>query len=233
MTTTLRSKRYQTRQKLVDRIKYYTVEEAVDTIKGYAAGKFDESVDLNFQLGVDPKASDGMIRGSVSLPNGSGKKVRVLCFCKGEEARLAEAAGADYVGSDEYIDKIQKGWFEFDVVVAHPDMMRDISKIGRILGPKGLMPSPKTGAVTVDVGKAVTEMKKGKIELRSDKTGGLHVACGKVSFTKDALAENLRAVVKAVLEIRPVSAKGDYLKAITIASTQGPGLKLQIASALK
>lgn len=233
MTVLTRSKRYREREKLVDRSRQYTVDEAVDVIKQYANAKLDETVGLNFQLGLDLKASDGTIRGTVTLPHGTGKKVTVLCFCKGEGANDAKAAGADYVGAEDLIAKIQGGWMDFDVVVAHPDMMREISKLGRVLGPKGLMPSPKTGTVTMAVGKAVQEVKKGKIEVKSDKTGGLHVPCGKVSFPREALVENARAVIKAVADLKPASAKGDYLRRASMASTQGPGLRLQISSLLK
>lgn len=236
MTTVVRSKRYREREKLVDRKRVYTIDEAVDVLKkvaATAAGKFDETMNLDFQLGVDTAQPDGMIRGSVSLPAGTGKKVKVICFCKGEGARDAEAAGADFVGAEELIQKVQGGWMEFDVVVSHPDMMREVSKLGRILGPKGLMPSPKTGTVTTAVGKTVQELKKGKIEVRSDKTGGLHVGCGKISFPKEALIENAKAVVKAVVELKPASAKGDYLKSLWISTTQSPGLRLQLASVQK
>jgi large subunit ribosomal protein L1 len=232
MGVAVRSKRYREREKLVDRKRSYPLEEAVDVLKQFPKGGFDETAELHFQLGLDVKAADGMIRGTVSLPYGTGKSVRVLCFSKGEEANDARTAGADFVGAEDLIQKIQEGWLDFDVVVAHPDMMRDVSKLGRILGPKGLMPSPKTGTVTVAVGKAVQELKKGKIELRSDKTGGLHVGCGKLSFEKEALMENARAVVKAVADLKPASAKGDYLRTLVISSTQGPGMRVQLSSVL-
>lgn len=233
MPVLVRSKRYREREKLVDRTRSYTLEEAMEVAKQYPNAKFDESVNLNFQLGLNIKASDGMIRGTVSLPHGTGKQVKVLCFCKGEGAKDAQAAGADFVGAEDLIEKIQGGWMEFDVVVAHPDMMREISKLGRVLGPKGLMPSPKTGTVTMQVGKAVQEVKKGKIELKSDKTGGLHVPCGKLSFPGVALIENAKAVLKAVLDIKPASAKGDYLRRVTLSTTQGPGMRLQLSSLMK
>ncbi|HNV86914.1 MAG TPA: 50S ribosomal protein L1 [Candidatus Omnitrophota bacterium] len=229
----VRSKRYREREKQVDKKRVYSIDEAVEVLKNFPAGKFDETMDLNFQLGVDTKQPDGMIRGSVSLPNGSGKKVKIICFCKGEGAKDASEAGADFVGAEELVQKVQGGWLEFDVVVSHPDMMREVSKLGRILGPKGLMPSPKTGTVATDVGKTVRELKKGKIEIRSDKTGGLHVGCGKLSFTKDALIENAKAVVRAVSDMKPASAKGDYIQGLSISITQGPGMKLQLASLLK
>lgn len=229
----VRSKRYREREKLVERGREYKVEEAVGVIKNFGNGKFDESVELHFQLGLDVKQPDGMIRGAVNLPHGTGKAVKVVCFCKGEEVKAAERAGADHVGTNDLIEKIQGGWFDFDVVVAHPDMMREVSKLGKILGPKGLMPSPKAGTVTLDVGKAVQELKKGKVELRSDKTGGLHVACGKVSFGREALVENIMAVVRAVVDLKPASAKGHYLKSASVSTTQGLGLRLQTAALMK
>jgi large subunit ribosomal protein L1 len=233
MAVLIHSKRYRSGESLVNRRKSYLLPGAIAVLKQFPKTKFDETVELNFQLSVDLKASDAIIRTTVSLPNGTGKKVTVLCFCKGEGANDARQAGADYVGAEDLIEKIQGGWFDFDVVVAHPDMMRDISKLGRVLGPKGLMPSPKTGTVTMQVGKAVQEVKKGKIELKSDKTGGLHVPCGKLSFTAEALQENARAVVKTVLDAKPSSAKGDYLRSVTISTTHGPGLRLQVSSILK
>lgn len=225
-----KSKRYQERAKLIDVKKRYSLEEAVKTLKQFPKGKFDETVELSFQLGIDLAKTEENIRGTVGLPHGSGKSVKVLCFCKGEEAKAAQSSGADYVGADDLIAKVQEGWMDFDVVVAHPDMMRDISKLGRVLGPKGLMPSPKAGTVTQDVGKAVKEIKKGKIELKNDKTGGVHVACGKLSFPDEALLENARSVIRAVIDQRPASVKGEYLKTVAIASTQGPGLKLETSS---
>lgn len=225
-----RSKRYEERAKLVDPAKWYRLEEAVKVIKQFPKNKFDESVELSLQLGVDPAKAEESIRGTVQLPHGTGKPVKVLCLCKGEEVRAAQAAGADHVGADEYIAKIQEGWLDFDVIVAHPDMMRDLSKLGRILGPKGLMPSPKAGTVSTDVAKAVREIKKGKIEFKSDKTSGLHVACGKMSFSEEAISENARSVVRAVQEQRPSSVKGEYIKSISLATTQGPGLKLEVVS---
>ena len=224
------SKRFQKRQQLVDREKFYTLDEAVKILKQVEPAKFDETVSLNFQLGIHPEQSDEMVRGTVNLPNGSGQKRRVICFCKGEAAREAEAAGADVVGAEELVKKIQDGWMEFDAVVAHPDMMREVSKLGRVLGPKGLMPSPKTGGVTPQVGRAVKEMKAGRVEFKTDKTGGLHAICGKLSFSENAILENARAVVRAVREARPAAVKGDYFKAATLAATQGPGVTLSLNS---
>ncbi len=225
-----RSKRYQERANLVDAKKRYSLGEALKVLKQFPKGKFDESIELNVQLGVDPAKAEENVRGTVQLPNGSGKAVKVLCICKGEEVKAAQSAGADYVGADEYVSKIQEGWLDFDVLVAHPDMMREISKLGRVLGPKGLMPSPKAGTVSTDVGKAVKEIKKGKIEFKSDKTGGLHVACGRISFTDQALQENAKSVIKALVDQRPSSVKGEFIKAVSIATTQGPGLKLETSS---
>ena len=227
-----RSKRYEERAKLVDINKRYGLENAVKVLKQFPKNKFDESVEISVQLGVDPAKAEENVRGTVSLPHGTGKSVKVLCFCKGEEAKAALAAGAEYVGTDEYLTKVQEGWLDFDVIVAHPDMMREISKLGRVLGPKGLMPSPKAGTVSMDVGKAVKEIKKGKIEFKSDKTGGLHVACGKMSFSEQAILENTKSVIRALLDHRPSSVKGEYLKSVSIATSQGPGMRLETASLL-
>ena len=224
------SKRYQERAKLVEQGKRYQLDQAVKILKQFPKNKFDESVELSVQLGVDPAKAEENVRGTVQLPYGTGKPVKVLCICKGEEVKAAQAVGADFVGADEFISKIQEGWLDFDVIVAHPDMMRDVSKLGRVLGPKGLMPSPKAGTVSTDVAKAVKEIKKGKIEFKSDKTGGLHVACGKMSFTEQALVENAKSVIRAIVDQRPSSVKGDYLKSVAIATTQGPGMKLETGS---
>lgn len=224
--TLKKSKRTQSRNSLVELSKTYTLEEAIKSIKQIKDGKFDETVSMNFQLGIKADQSDQMVRGTVSLPHGSGKKVRVVCICKGESAREAEVEGAEAVGSEDLVARIQGGWLDFDALVAHPDMMREVSKLGRVLGPKGLMPSPKTGTVTPNVGRAVKELKAGRIEYKSDKTGGLHAVCGKVSFSESALLENARVVLKAIRDSKPASSKGDYFKKVTIAPTQGPGIKL-------
>jgi large subunit ribosomal protein L1 len=168
-----------------------------------------------------------MVRGTTALPHGSGKKVRVLCFAKGEAQKAAEAAGADYVGVEEYIKKVTANWLEFDAVVAHPDVMREISKLGRVLGPRGLMPTPKTGTVTPDVGKAIKEIKAGRVEFKTDKTGGLHIACGRRSFTEEAILENTKTVVRAVIDAKPAAAKGDYIRRACLASSQSPGIRLR------
>jgi len=221
-----RSKRYQQRFELLEQGKRYSLDEAIKTLKQVEQKKFDETIALNFQLGIQRGAGNEMVRGTVSLPHGSGKSVRIICFCKGDGAQEAEQAGADYVGAEDLVQKVQGGWFDFDVVVAHPDMMREVSKLGKVLGPKKLMPSPKTGTVTPHVGKAVQELKAGRIEFKSDKTGGLHAACGKLSFPEEALIENARTVIRAVKEAKPAGCKGDYIKNISIAPSQGPGFPL-------
>jgi large subunit ribosomal protein L1 len=223
------SKRFKSVLEKVDAVKEYSLDDAVEMLKDQPATKFDQSLELSFQLGIDTKQAEQAIRGTVNLPNGSGRSVKVLCFVKGEEAKDAEKAGAEFVGADDLIAKINGGWFGFDVIVAHPEMMRDISKLGRVLGPKGMMPTPKAGTVTKNVGKAIEELKKGKIELKSDKTGGLHAACGKLSFEKSALVENVKAVMHSMSELRPQSVKGDYVKRVSISSSMGPGLKLSLA----
>ncbi len=220
------SKRYQNRLKLVDPKKTYTLQEAIQTLKQVNNSKFDETIALNFQLGIRPDQSDEMVRGTVALPHGSGRKVRVICLCKGEAAREAQAEGAEEVGAEELIKKIQEGWLDFDALVAHPDMMKEASKLGRILGPKGLMPSPKAGTVTPNVGKAVKELKAGRIEFKSDKTGGLHAICGKLSFSENALLENAQVLIRAVRDAKPSTSKGGYFKRIAIALSQGPGIRL-------
>ena len=222
-----RSKRYKECLKAFDSTKSYSLSEAVKILKRFLPSKFDASIELNFQLGVRPDQPNEAVRGTTALPHGSGKKVRVLCFAKGEAQRAAELAGADYVGAEDYVKKIEGGWLDFDAVVAHPDMMRELSKLGKVLGPRGLMPTPKTGTVTPDVAKAVKEIKGGRVEFKTDKTGGLHVLCGKHSFSEQALLENAKTIIKAVTEAKPSAAKGDYLKRVTIAASQSPGVKLQ------
>ncbi|AMX84856.1 50S ribosomal protein L1 [Geobacillus subterraneus] len=221
-----RGKKYLEALKLVDRFKAYPVAEAIELVKKTNVAKFDATVEVAFRLGVDPKKADQQIRGAVVLPHGTGKVARVLVFAKGEKAKEAEAAGADYVGDTEYINKIQQGWFDFDVVVATPDMMGEVGKLGRILGPKGLMPNPKTGTVTFDVAKAVQEIKAGKVEYRVDKAGNIHVPIGKVSFDSEKLVENFATVYEAILKAKPAAAKGTYVKNVTVTSTMGPGIKV-------
>ncbi len=224
------SKRYKVRLSGVEREKLYTLDEALQALKKITNAKYDETVALNIQLGIKPDQSDQLVRGTVSLPNGSGKDIRVICFCKGEEAKAAQAAGANHVGGEELVQKVQEGWFDFDAVVAHPDMMREVSKLGRVLGPRGLMPTPKTGTVTPDVGRAVKELKAGRVEFKNDKTAGLHVICGKLSFSETALKENIQAAIKAIRDAKPSSSRGDYLRKISVSPTQGPGISLAVSA---
>jgi len=224
-----RSKRYKEAEKLVDRTKHYTLKEAVETIQKLPKSKFDESIAFDFQLGIRPEQANEMVRGTIALPHGSGRKVRVLCFAKGEAQKEAQDAGADFVGAEDYVKKIEGGWLDFDAIVAHPEMMRVISKLGKVLGPRGLMPTPKTGTVTTDVGKAVKEIKAGRIEFKNDKTAGVHVACGKLSFSKESLADNIHTVVKAIRSAKPVSSKGDYFRGAVVAPSQGPAIPLSLA----
>lgn len=225
-----RGKKYQEAAKLIDENQYYEPEEAVELVKKTATAKFDETVEVAIRLGVDPKRQDQAVRGVVVLPHGTGKTQRVLVFAKGEKAKEAEAAGADYVGDTDMINKIQQGWFEFDVCVATPDMMAEVGKLGRILGGKGLMPNPKAGTVTFEVAKAVQEIKAGKIEYRLDKAAQIHAPIGKASFDADKLVENLRALVDAVNRSKPAAAKGVYLKNIAISSTMGPSVRVNAAA---
>ncbi|CAG9614164.1 50S ribosomal protein L1 [Bacillus sp. AFS018417] len=225
-----RGKKYVEAAKLVDRTTAYSATEAVELVKKTNTAKFDATVEAAFRLGVDPKKADQQIRGAVVLPHGTGKVQRVLVFAKGEKLKEAEAAGADFVGDTDYINKIQQGWFDFDVVVATPDMMGEVGKLGRVLGPKGLMPNPKTGTVTFDVTKAVNEIKAGKVEYRVDKAGNIHVPIGKVSFEDAKLVENLETVADALLKAKPAAAKGTYMKNVTVASTMGPGVRVEVST---
>ncbi|NGY87694.1 50S ribosomal protein L1 [Bacillus megaterium] len=224
-----KGKKYVEAAKLVDRTQTYSVQEAIELVKKTNTTKFDATVEVAFRLGVDPKKADQQIRGAVVLPNGTGKTQRVLVFAKGEKAKEAEAAGADYVGDADYINKIQQGWFEFDVIVATPDMMGEVGKLGRVLGPKGLMPNPKTGTVTFDVQKAVNEIKAGKVEYRVDKAGNIHVPIGKVSFEESKLVENFTTIFETMVKAKP-AAKGTYMKNVAVTSTMGPGIKVDTAS---
>lgn len=219
-------KHYRGALEKVDRERHYDLSEAVSLIKDMAGAKFDESVELALNLGVDPRHADQMVRGTVNLPHGTGKEVRVLVFAKGEQLLEAQGAGADFVGGAELVEKVKGGWFEFDVVVASPDMMRDVGKLGSLLGPRKLMPSPKAGTVTNDIVKTVKELKAGKIEFRVEKSGIIHSAVGKVSFSAEQLLENLRAVVEAVMRAKPAATKGTYLKNMTVSTTMGPGVKV-------
>jgi large subunit ribosomal protein L1 len=225
-----KGKKYQEAIKLVDRTAVYAVNEAVELVKKTTTVNFDATVEVAFRLGVDPKKADQQIRGAVVLPHGTGKVQRVLVFAKGEKAKEAEAAGADFVGDADMINKIQQGWFDFDVVVATPDMMAEVGKLGRVLGPKGLMPNPKTGTVTFDVTKAVNEIKAGKVEYRVDKAGNIHVPIGKVSFENEKLVENFTTIFETMLKVKPAAAKGTYMKNVAITSTMGPGIKVDVAS---
>ena len=219
-------KKYQDAAKRVDKNNLYEVAEALTLVKENATAKFDESVEVAFKLGVDPRHADQQIRNAMVLPNGSGKTRSCLVFAKGEKAKEAEAAGAEFVGAEDMIAKIQGGWFGFDVAIATPDMMGTVGKIGRLLGPKGLMPNPKTGTVTMDVAGAVAEVKAGKIEYRVDKAGIIHAPIGKASFTVEALVENFNALAQALIKAKPASAKGVYMKSISVSSTMGPGVKI-------
>ncbi len=225
-----RGKNYIESSKLIDRSKLYDPVDAMELVVNASKAKFDETVEAHIKLGVDSRHADQQVRGAVVLPHGTGKKVRVLVFAKGEKATEAEAAGADYVGAEDLMTKIQsENWFEFDVVVATPDMMGVVGRIGRVLGPKGLMPNPKAGTVTMDVKKAVEEIKSGKIEYRLDKTNIIHCPVGKVSFGKDKLNENFGALMSAIIKAKPSAAKGQYLKSVAVASTMGPGVKINSA----
>ena len=225
-----KGKKYLEAAKLVDRLKAYPIAEAIDLAKKTNYTKFDATLEVAFRLGVDPKKADQQIRGAVVLPNGTGKTQRVLVFAKGEKVKEAEAAGADYVGDSEYINKIQQGWFDFDVIVATPDMMGEVGKLGRVLGPKGLMPNPKTGTVTFDVTRAINEIKAGKVEYRVDKSGNIHVPIGKASFENEKLVENFNTIFETMVKVKPSAAKGTYMKNVTVASTMGPGVKVDPSS---
>jgi large subunit ribosomal protein L1 len=225
-----RGKKYIEAAKNIERGNLYDKEEAISLVKKTAAAKFDETVEAHIRTGCDGRHADQQIRGAVVLPHGTGKKVRILVFAKDAKAAEAEAAGADYVGGMELIEKIQKeNWFDFDVVVATPDMMGIVGRIGRVLGPKGLMPNPKAGTVTMDVTKAVNDIKAGKIEYRLDKTNIIHVPIGKVSFTEEQLADNFQTLIEAIIKARPAAVKGQFLKSVTLTSTMGPGVKINPA----
>jgi len=221
-----RSKRYKESEKTIDRAKTYSLKEAVGVLKKLNPPKFDASVDLHFSINVDPKKSDQMVRGTVVLPHGTGKKVRVAVFCKGENEKAAKEANADFVGGTDLIDKVAGGFIDFDCAIATPEMMKDLSKLGKILGPRGLMPSPKTGTVTNDIVKAIDDVRRGKVEFRVDKQGGIHLSVGKVSFPEEKIYENALRVIEMVNESKPASVKGKFVKSVFISSTMNCGLKL-------
>lgn len=222
-------KKYADSIKSFDKTKSYDVNEAIDIVLNTAKAKFDETIEFHTKLGVDPKQADQQVRGVIVLPNGTGKNAKVLVIAKGDKADQAQAAGADYVGAEEMVAKIQKdNWFDFDVVITTPDMMGVVGRIGKVLGPKGLMPSPKSGTVTMDVAKAIKDVKAGKVEYRLDKTAVIHCSIGKKSFGKDKLIENYNALLDAIVKAKPASAKGQYIKSIAIASTMGPGVKVAV-----
>lgn len=221
-----RSKRYQEAAKLVDAKKEYDVKDAMELVKQTAKAKFDESIEVALKLGVDPRHADQQVRGTVVLPHGTGKQVRVAVFAKGEKAKEAEAAGADLVGAEDLAARVEAGDLDFDVAVATPDMMGIVGRLGRILGPRGLMPNPRTGTVTMEVGQAIRDIKAGKVEFRTNREAGMHVTIGKASFTADALYDNFKALLDAVLRAKPSAAKGQYLRRVAVSSTMGPGIRV-------
>ncbi|KGO15084.1 50S ribosomal protein L1 [Clostridium botulinum] len=227
-------KKYTESVKLVDKNTLYTVQEAIELVTKTSKAKFDETVELAVRLGVDPRHADQQVRGAVVLPHGTGKTVRVLVFAKGDKVNEAQEAGADFVGAEELVEKIQKeNWFDFDVVVATPDMMGVVGRLGRVLGPKGLMPNPKSGTVTFDVAKAIADIKAGKVEYRVDKTSIIHVPIGKASFGEEKLSDNFHVLMEAVVKAKPAAAKGQYIKSVAISSTMGPGIKINPGKVLE
>ena len=220
------SKRYRESEKQLDREKLYTLKEAVSALKKMSPPKFDGSVDLHFSLNVDTKKSEQMVRGTVVLPHGTGKKIRVAVFCRGEHEKIAKDAKADYVGGMELIEKVSGGFLDFDCAIATPDMMRDLSKLGKVLGPRGLMPSPKTGTVTNDIAKAIEDVRKGKVEFRVDKQGGIHLSVGKISFGEEQIYDNASRVIEAITEAKPATVKGKFVRNIYISSSMNPGVRL-------
>jgi large subunit ribosomal protein L1 len=219
-------KKYREAKHKIDRTKRYTLEEALGLLPGTSYASFDEGIDVAIRLGVDPKKPDQMVRGTVVLPHGTGKEVKVLVFAQGEKEKEAREAGTDYVGGEELVEKISKGWLDFDKAIATPDMMKVVSTLGKILGPRGLMPNPKVGTVTFEVGKAVQDIKSGKVEFKVDKAGNLHCSVGKVSFGQERLRENILALLDSVIKAKPASSKGAYVRGLTISTTMGPGIKL-------
>lgn len=227
---TKRSKRFKVIDTLVVPEKKYTLDEAIEVLKKCPPVKFDQSVDLALKSGIDVKKSDQQVRGTIALPHGTGKTLRVLVFARGDKIKEAEAAGAEYAGADELLQKVAGGWVDFDAIVSTPDMMREVGKLGKVLGPRGLMPTPKAGTVTNEIGKAVKELKAGKIEFKNDKTGNINNLVGKLSFDKKDLIENIEAFLSAVSKAKPSSAKGNFLHSLSISSTMGPGLKVDLSS---
>lgn len=228
-----KGKRYQEASKLVDPSKIYNIEEAIELLKETAKANFDETVEVAYRLGVDPKKANEQIRGAFVLPHGTGRTQTVLVFAKGEKVKEAEEAGADYVGSEELIEKINDGWLDFDVVVATPDMMAEVGKLGRILGPQGLMPNPRTGTVTFEIEKAVQNIKAGQVEYRVDNASNLHVPIGKISFDNDKLLENFEAMTKTIVAAKPQTSKGTYMRNVAITSTMGPGIKVDVSDYIR
>jgi large subunit ribosomal protein L1 len=225
-----RGKKYRKVSEKVDRVARYSLDEAISLLKECAFAVFDETVEVAVRLGVDPRKADQMVRGTVILPHGTGKKVKILVFAKGEKEKEAEEAGADYFGSDDLVEKIAKGWFDFDWAVATPDMMGAVGRLGKVLGPRGLMPNPKSGTVTFDVGRAVEDLKKGKVEFRVDKGGVVHVPAGKISFDVQQLRDNIVAFMTSIFRARPAASKGVYVKNMVLSTTMGPGIKVDVAS---
>jgi large subunit ribosomal protein L1 len=228
-----KGKKYQEALKKIDKSKFYSPEEAVRLVKETAPANFDETVEVHIRLGIDPKQADQQVRGALNLPHGTGKSLKVIAFAQGEKAKEAKEAGAEEVGGEDLAQRIQNGWLDFDAVVATPDMMKIVSKLGRILGPRGLMPNPKVGTVTNDIGKVVSELKKGRVEYRADKYGIIHVPVGKVSFDEKKLFENYIALMQEIVRAKPSTAKGRYLKSVTLTSTMGPGIRIDPNRALE
>jgi large subunit ribosomal protein L1 len=221
------SKRIKGNEKLVDKAKLYSLEEAVKILKQSAKPKFDETAEIAIRLGIDPKQTDQTVRGAISLPHGIGKTKKVVVIAKGEKIKEAESAGADVVGSEDIIEKISKGWMEFDAIIATPDIMKELAKLGKILGPRGLMPNPKTGTVTFDIAKTVKEVKAGRVEFKNDPQGIVHSIIGKISFDENKLVENAKIIISTVTSLKPASSKGQYIKSIALSSTMGPGIKVK------
>lgn len=221
-----RSKRYQESRQLFDRTRVYPIDEALDIIKKMPSPKFDETLELHIKMGIDPSKSDQLVRGTISLPHGTGRDVRVVVFAAGEKAEEAREAGADFIGTADLVEKVEKGWTDFDIAIATPDMMRDIGRLGRVLGPRGLMPSPKSGTVTTDVGDAVKAFKAGRVEFKNDKTGNVHVPIGKKSFSESQLKENLESALSQIFKMKPASSKGRFFQRVFVASTMSPGIRV-------